>query len=111
MLEIERLNLAIGDTPILHNVSLSVAPARILAVVGESGSGKSMTALSAMQLLPSGSKSSGSIRFQGNELLGADETLMMDMRGNDMAMIFQEPMTALNPVHTIGDQISEGSAA
>ena len=108
LLQIENLNLAIGGTPILHDVNLSVAPGRILAIVGESGSGKSMTALSAMQLLPNDSEATGSIRFQDNELIGADEALMMDMRGDDLAMIFQEPMTALNPVHTIGDQISEG---
>ncbi|MGI9355017.1 MAG: ABC transporter ATP-binding protein [Rhizobiaceae bacterium] len=108
LLNINTLNLTIGETPILHDVNLSVEPGRILAIVGESGSGKSMTALSAMQLLPLGSRATGSIRFQNNELIDASEALMMDMRGNDMAMIFQEPMTALNPVHTIGDQISEG---
>ncbi|MEE9314028.1 MAG: dipeptide ABC transporter ATP-binding protein [Rhizobiaceae bacterium] len=108
MFEIEKLNLSIGNTVILDDVSLSLAPGKILGVVGESGSGKSLTALSAMQLLPEGSTTSGSIKFNGHELLGADEELMQDLRGDDMAMIFQEPMTALNPVHTIGDQISEG---
>ncbi len=108
MLVIDRLNLTIGDTPILHDVSLSVDAGRILGIVGESGSGKSMTALSTMQLLPGGSKTSGSIQFCGQELLQADDDLMQDLRGDDIGIIFQEPMTALNPVHTIGDQIAEG---
>lgn len=108
MLEIDKLNLSIGDTPILKDISLTIEPGQILGIVGESGSGKSMTALSAMQLLPEGSSTSGSIRFNEHQLLGAEDTLMQDLRGDDIAMIFQEPMTALNPVHTIGDQIAEG---
>ncbi|MEE9376275.1 MAG: dipeptide ABC transporter ATP-binding protein [Rhizobiaceae bacterium] len=108
MFEIDKLSLSIGNVPILKQVSLSLQPGKILGIVGESGSGKSLTALSAMQLLPEGSTTSGSIKFNGQELLGAEEELMQDLRGDDMAMIFQEPMTALNPVHTIGDQISEG---
>ena len=108
MLEIDKLNLTIGDTPILEDISLTIAPGQILGIVGESGSGKSMTALSAMQLLPEGAQASGSIRFNEHQLLNADDSLMQDLRGDDIAMIFQEPMTALNPVHTIGDQIAEG---
>ena len=108
MLAIDKLNLTIGDTPILKDISLTIEPGKILGIVGESGSGKSMTALSAMQLLPEGSSTSGSIQFNGHELLNADDALMQDLRGDDIAMIFQEPMTALNPVHTIGDQIAEG---
>ena len=108
MLAIDKLNLTIGDTPILRDVSLTIEPGEILGVVGESGSGKSLTALSAMQLLPEGSSTSGSIQFNEHQLLGADDELMQGLRGDDIAMIFQEPMTALNPVHTIGDQIAEG---
>ncbi|MDD9909607.1 MAG: dipeptide ABC transporter ATP-binding protein [Ahrensia sp.] len=108
LLAIEEVSLSIGETPILHDISLSLAPGRVLAIVGESGSGKSMTALSAMRLLPHGSHLSGSIEFDGYQLANADEDTMMALRGNDIGMIFQEPMTALNPVHTIGDQISEG---
>ncbi|MEM8749637.1 MAG: dipeptide ABC transporter ATP-binding protein [Pseudomonadota bacterium] len=108
MLAIKDLSLSIGGTPILKDIDLSLEKGRILGVVGESGSGKSMTALSAMQLLPEGSVTSGSIMFEGHSLLGASDTLMQDLRGDDIAMIFQEPMTALNPVHTIGDQIAEG---
>lgn len=108
MLDIKNLNLKIGQTPILHDVSLSLQPGKILGIVGESGSGKSLTALSAMQLLPNSSTTFGSITFKGREILGADDELMQDLRGDDISMIFQEPMTALNPVHTIGAQISEG---
>lgn len=108
MLAIDKLNLTIGDTPILKDISLTIQPGQILGIVGESGSGKSMTALSAMQLLPEGSATTGSIKFSGRELLDADDELMQDLRGDDIAMIFQEPMTALNPVHTIGDQVAEG---
>ena len=108
MLDIKNLSLSIGQTPILQDISLSLKAGKILGIVGESGSGKSLTALSAMQLLPNASVTTGSIRFMGKELLGADDVIMQDLRGDDMSMIFQEPMTALNPVHSIGAQISEG---
>ncbi|MEP1207331.1 MAG: dipeptide ABC transporter ATP-binding protein [Rhizobiaceae bacterium] len=108
MLTVDNLNLSIGDARILKNVSLSIEPGKVLGIVGESGSGKSMTALSIMQLLPDASMTAGSIQFNGQELLYADDEVMQDLRGDDIAMIFQEPMTALNPVHTIGDQIAEG---
>lgn len=108
LLDIQNLSLGIGDTPILHDVNLSVGAGEILGIVGESGSGKSLTALAAMQLLPQGSLTTGSIRFRDHALLDADDVLMQDLRGDDMAMIFQEPMTALNPVQTIGDQVAEG---
>ncbi len=108
MLEIEDLNLTIGETPILHQVNVSLKKGRVLGIVGESGSGKSLTALSIMQLLPNGARASGSIRFGDRQLLNASDELMQDMRGDDIGMIFQEPMTALNPVQSIGDQIAEG---
>ncbi len=107
-LTINNLSLSIGGKSILHDVSLSVAPGEVLGVVGESGSGKSLTALAAMQLLPNGSQATGSIKLAGTELLLATETRMQTLRGDDIAMIFQEPMTALNPVHTIGAQVAEG---
>jgi len=108
MLEVDNLNLWIGETQILDDISFAVDAGRILGIVGESGSGKSLTALSIMQLLPQGARTTGSVRFDQEQLLDADDTLMQGFRGNDIAMIFQEPMTALNPMHTIGDQIAEG---
>lgn len=107
LLTIKDLSLKIGDTQILEDIDLSVDGGEILGIIGESGSGKSMTALSIMQLLPSGSTSAGSIRLDGEELLEKNEKQMCALRGNDIGMIFQEPMTALNPVKTIGDQVAE----
>ncbi|HET8995919.1 MAG TPA: ABC transporter ATP-binding protein [Acetobacteraceae bacterium] len=93
----------------VHNVSFSVGRGDVLAVVGESGCGKSMTALSLMRLVPSppGRIVAGSVRLDGRDLLKLDESEMRRVRGNDISMIFQEPMTSLNPVVTIGKQISE----
>ena len=92
----------------MANVSLSLAANGILCVVGESGSGKSMTANAIMRLLPGGvSIDGGRILFEGRDLCGLDETQMRKVRGAGIAMIFQEPMTALNPLRSIGDQIGE----
>ena len=98
-----------GDLAAVDGVSFSVQAGRTLAVVGESGCGKSVTSLSIMGLLPkpSGRIVSGSVRFEGRELVGAPERDLQDLRGNRMAMIFQEPMSSLNPAFTIGDQIVE----
>ena len=94
--------------PVVRGVSFDIAPKETLAVVGESGSGKSVTALSIMRLTPQGSsKIEGSIKLAGQELLTLPEPQMRRIRGNDVAMIFQEPMTSLNPVLTIGFQIAE----
>ena len=108
LLELNKLNLSIGDTPILKDVSFSIGAGETLGLVGESGSGKSMSALAIMQLLPRSSSTSGSISFAGEELLNFDEHRMCALRGDDIGMVFQEPMTALNPVKTIGEQVSEG---
>jgi len=99
-----------GEFPAVDGVSLSVEAGRTLAIVGESGCGKSVTALSIMGLVPNppGRIESGSIRFEGRELVGAPAQQMQDLRGNGIAMIFQEPMSSLNPVFTIGEQIVEG---
>ncbi|WP_011582956.1 MULTISPECIES: ABC transporter ATP-binding protein [Chelativorans] len=95
-------------TQVLNGISFDVPPSQTVAVVGESGSGKSVTALSVMQLLPgSTARVSGSVKLDGRELLGLSETQMNQVRGNEIAMIFQEPMTSLNPVMTIGFQIAE----
>ncbi len=94
--------------PVVRNVSFDIAPMETVAIVGESGSGKSVTALSIMRLIP---KESGRIEgrgmLTGRDLLTLPEASMKDIRGNDVAMIFQEPMTSLNPVLTIGFQIAE----
>ncbi|RWO75798.1 MAG: ABC transporter ATP-binding protein [Mesorhizobium sp.] len=108
LLEIERLSLTIGDTPILRDVELSVAPGEVMGLVGESGSGKSITALTVMRLLPWAARASGRVAFDGIDILAASEDQMCALRGDDIGMVFQEPMTALNPVKTIGEQVAEG---
>ncbi|MGZ8362917.1 MAG: ABC transporter ATP-binding protein [Caulobacteraceae bacterium] len=107
LLTIDRLNVEIDSAPILKDVSLSLNEGEILGLVGESGSGKSMTALSVLGLLPPGAKASGRIRLQGEDLLTLSEAAMNRVRGARIGMIFQEPMTALNPLMTIGDQVAE----
>jgi oligopeptide/dipeptide ABC transporter ATP-binding protein len=99
-----------GEFAAVDGVSFSVAAGRTLAIVGESGCGKSVTALSIMGLVPDppGRIAGGSIRFEGQELVGAPAPQLQDLRGNGIAMIFQEPMSSLNPVFTIGEQIVEG---
>ena len=107
LLRIENLSLSIHGADILKQVSLSIAPGQIVAVTGESGSGKSMTALAIMQLQPNGASTQGSIRLDGQELLDCPEPQMCALRGAAVGMVFQEPMTALNPVKTIGAQVAE----
>ena len=107
LLVVRDLSLKIGETPILHGVGFDVAHGQIVAVTGESGSGKSLTALAIMGLLPRGSVATGQVMLDGQDILQTDEATLCTMRGNDMGMIFQEPMTALNPVQTIGDQVAE----
>lgn len=107
LLNVENLSLGIADTPILDRVSFTIEPGRIFALVGESGSGKSMTALSVMGLLPKGSDASGRVDLAGRDLMALSESQLCDVRGRDIGMIFQEPMTALNPMHRIGDQVAE----
>lgn len=106
-LSISNLRVAINGTTVLHDIDMTVEPGQILGVVGESGSGKSMTALSVMQLLPRGSRWSGEILVAGKDLATMDEPALCQLRGRDVGMIFQEPMTALNPVQCIGDQVAE----
>ncbi|WP_137891877.1 ABC transporter ATP-binding protein [Ramlibacter sp. 2FC] len=98
-----------GTALVLGGVDFEVRRGETLCVVGESGCGKSMTALALLRLIPSppGRIRGGRIRFQGEDLLQASEARMREVRGNRISMIFQEPMTSLNPVYTVGDQIAE----
>ncbi len=98
-----------GEVRAVHGISFDIDRGETLALVGESGSGKTVTALSIVQLLPYplARHPGGSVRFQGQELLGASEPVLRRVRGDRIAMIFQEPMTSLNPLHTIGQQVSE----
>ncbi len=91
----------------VRGIELSIAPGEVLGVVGESGSGKSVTALATMRLLPRRAVVEGSVRFDGMDLLALPSREMRALRGAEISMIFQDPMTALNPVFTVGDQIVE----
>ncbi len=90
-----------------QGVSFDIRPGKVLAVVGESGSGKSVSAMGMLGLLPGNSRLSGSARIRGTELIGAGEPVLRRIRGSDVGLIFQEPMTALNPVLTVGFQVAE----
>ena len=107
LLAVETLDLAIRNLPILRGVSLKVGPGEVLGVIGESGSGKSMTALAIMGLLPEGARMAGAVRLGGRDLLSLGEAEMCRVRGREVSMVFQEPMTALNPLQTIGAQVAE----
>ncbi len=107
LLSITNLSVAIHRFNILQDVTLCVDAGEIVAVTGESGSGKSMTALAAMQLLPKGTQARGHIMLGDQDLLALPESELCAIRGNDIGMVFQEPMTALNPVQTIGHQVAE----
>ncbi|MBP3040238.1 ABC transporter ATP-binding protein [Bacillaceae bacterium Marseille-Q3522] len=112
VLEIKNLQTSFitddGVIPVVNNIDFSVGRKEIIGIVGESGCGKSVTSLSIMGLIPTNTgKVEGEILFEGNNLVGASEKKMRSIRGNDIAMIFQEPMTSLNPVFTIGEQLIE----
>jgi len=112
LLTVERLttvfDLPSGTVPAVDDISFEVRHGETLGLVGESGSGKSVTAFSIMRLVqPPGRVRSGHIRFRGRDLLALSEREMCEVRGADISLIFQEPMTALNPVFTIGDQLRE----
>ncbi len=102
------LPTASGSAPILTGIDLTLERGESLGLVGESGCGKSMTALAIMGLLPRGARVAGAVSLAGQSLVGLDDRALSRLRGRHMAMIFQEPMSALNPVMTIGAQIVEG---
>jgi microcin C transport system ATP-binding protein len=109
LLEVKDLAVSFGATQAVEGVSFSIAKGETLALVGESGSGKSVSALSVLKLLPypSAHHPAGSVRFKGQELLDAPDAALRRVRGNDISMIFQEPMTSLNPLHSVERQIGE----
>ncbi len=107
MLSVEGLSVGIRGVPILEDVSFGIGRGEVFGLVGESGSGKSMTALAVMGLLPASMQVQGAVRFGDQSLLELTERRMCGLRGRDIGMIFQEPMSALNPVQTIGDQVAE----
>ncbi|MGF6113131.1 ABC transporter ATP-binding protein [Pseudomonas frederiksbergensis] len=108
LIELRNLRVAFNGCEVVHGVDLDIRPGECLALVGESGSGKSVTAHSILQLLePSTTRIDGSIRYAGEELLGASSKRLRQLRGNRIAMIFQEPMSSLNPLHTIERQLGE----
>ena len=97
-----------GDVRAVNGISLSVEPGKTLGLVGETGAGKTTTALGILRLVPEPGKIlSGSIEYKGEDILQMSEKAVQDLRGNEISMIFQDPMTALNPVMTVGDQIAE----
>ena len=101
-------NVDAGEVRAVNGISFNLDKGKVLGIVGESGSGKSVTAYSVMQILaPTGKIVSGSVKFDGQELVGADEKLLRSVRGNRISIIFQDPMTSLNPTYTIGRQLME----
>jgi peptide/nickel transport system ATP-binding protein len=107
LLSIEELTIAFRGKPVVRELSLAIQPGEVLGLVGESGSGKSVTSLAILGLVESAAEVRGSIRFDGEELLTLRPEAMRRYRGRRIAMIFQEPMTALNPVMPVGRQIAE----
>ena len=107
LLEVDHLSIYFRDQAVVRDLSFSVLQGEVLGLVGESGSGKSLTSLSILRLLDGAARVEGAIRFQGENLLALKPEQMRHYRGRKIAMIFQEPMTALNPVMPVGRQIAE----
>ena len=107
MIETRDLAVSLGALDILRDVDLRLMPGQITGLVGESGSGKSMAALSIIGLLPAEMRPEGRVDLDGKNLLTMTETALCRIRGKRIGMIFQEPMTSLNPIYTVGDQIGE----
>ncbi len=106
-LTVEDLTVRVGTVPAVHGISFQLAQGQRTGLIGESGSGKTLTALALLGLLPDTLSSSGHVLYDGMDLLALDERAMCRLRGDRLAMIFQEPMTALNPVMKIGEQVAE----
>ncbi len=111
LLEVRGLTVRFGETVAVDGVSFALRAGETLGLVGESGSGKSVTSLAVLRLLGAGARVEGSIRFRGEDLLALPEVAMRRRRGREIAMVFQEPMTALNPVMPVGEQIAEAVRA
>ncbi len=107
LLDIRGLTLSTGGQTLVSDVSFSIAPGERLGLIGESGSGKSLTALATIGLLPRGFRVEGSITLDGHEVVGASESAMIALRGAAAATVFQEPLTALNPLMKVGKQVAE----
>src|SRR6516225_2520241 len=111
LLEVSQLSVTFpseaGPVAAVRGMSYCVMPGEVLGIVGESGSGKSVSSLAVMGLLPRRARITGSIRFKGRELLGRTDKELSEMRGGKLSMIFQDPLSALTPVFTVGDQIAE----
>lgn len=106
-LEVEGLRIEIGGRSVVDGVSFAVPDGARVGLIGESGSGKSLTALAVLGLLPDAATVSGSIRWNGREILGLPDRELARLRGDDIGIVFQEPRTALNPIRTVGRQIGE----
>jgi peptide/nickel transport system ATP-binding protein len=111
LLEVKDLTIAFGNKTVVDRISFAIAPGQTLGLVGESGSGKSATSLALLRLLPPSAAVSGSILFDGRDLTTLPQPAMRGLRGSAISMIFQEPMTALNPVMRVGHQIAEALLA
>jgi peptide/nickel transport system ATP-binding protein len=107
LLDIDRLTIRFGSNEVVRELSLRLEQGQVLGLVGESGSGKSVTALAVLRLLDAAARVDGAIRFANVDLLTLTPEAMRKLRGRDIAMVFQEPMTALNPVMCVGEQIAE----
>ena len=106
-LEVQDLSIEIGGRRVVDGVSFAVPDGARVGLIGESGSGKSLTALAVLGLLPDGAIATGSIRWNGRELVGLPDRELAELRGDEIGIVFQEPRTALNPIRTVGRQIAE----
>ncbi len=110
LLRANGLTVSFGDTRVVDGIDFTVPRGGTLGIVGESGSGKSMTSLAIMGLLPKGARREGSIDFDGTGLTTLSERQMRAVRGDRIAMVFQDPLSSLNPYYTVGTQIAEATA-